>query len=431
MIFIGVMFRILKHYNINLPYDGISPDVNCAKLRLDPIDVAGSIRLKKLIKMRELKLSKDLLALTCVTVFTCLIVTAIVLEDTITAKKWKPHLQELIRSSILRPVPKSEIKSFSKYFAVPKSGGSCRAIFNAKRLSAFFKRPETTNLPEIDRVLELIEEYGQHWIVGDWRHFFHQIRLETEVSKFFGIECGGDTFCWSTLPMGFSHSPHLAQTVAWCILLEAAFRAELVAPEQYQDLVNTPSFVILKDNQGVLLVWYDNVLALFRNVSARDKYYTALLEVTGTGENGVNCIWRNLERFSLSSMGPNRSPSGPPVRPIYLGMEFSRGTPKRDRHGNLRDSVQWRHDPGRLERWTDLTTINPRATPRVIARAVGVLLWDATVTRRPLCEESAVIDELRGAADRVHETGWDGVPAQNWSPETISRLEDATKMLNP
>ena len=117
-------------------------------------------------------------------------------------------------------------------------------------------------------------------------------------------------------------------------------------------------------------------------------------------------------------------------------MEFT--TTKRDRDGNQR--VQWRHDPSRLERWKDLKALPRDITPRVIQRAVGVLIWDATISCRPLFEEENAINMLRIAAHHVLQArckklpkAWDTVIENAWMKydKELTYLQDrVTEVIN-
>jgi hypothetical protein len=46
------------------------------------------------------------------------------------------------------------------------------------------------------------------------------------ISEYFGIICGNRSYRWTCLPMGWSYSPSIAQSAAWTVLLEAAYRAK-------------------------------------------------------------------------------------------------------------------------------------------------------------------------------------------------------------
>ena len=115
-----------------------------------------------------------------------------------------------------------------------------------------------------------------------------------------------------------------------------------------------------------------------------------LIEVCEEAE--FNIKLKNLDCYNMAKCGEERE-----ELPVFLGMQFS--TTKRDRAG--KQHVQWRHDPSRLPRWHDLQEFPPMLSYRTVARAVGVLLWDATISARPLYEEELAIGLLIHAAAGV------------------------------
>jgi hypothetical protein len=96
--------------------------------------------------------------------------------------------------------------------------------------------------------------------------------VASSIAEYFGIICERKQYCWKTL----SHSQRIAQSAAWIILLEAAFRGKLASPDQFQNLYSTPTYVLLKS--GFCIVWYDNIIAGF-NSDCRDIFKKKLLEV--------------------------------------------------------------------------------------------------------------------------------------------------------
>ena len=171
-----------------------------------------------------------------------------------TNTKWVPHLEKLTACGLLLEWPRTRLRGYAKYFAVPKGEDTARAIVNLRGLSQRMKPPATTNLPEIETVLKLISSTDSppHILTADFRHFFHQFRVLETISEFFGIVCGSKSFRWTCLPMGWSYSPKVAQTAGWVVLLEAAFRAKLAEPEDFKDLQNTPMYANIKN--GHMLV---------------------------------------------------------------------------------------------------------------------------------------------------------------------------------
>jgi hypothetical protein len=48
----------------------------------------------------------------------------------------------------------------------------------------------------------------------DLRHWFHQIKVDPELSRIFGLRDNEEYWEWATLPMGWSWSPAIAQVLA-------------------------------------------------------------------------------------------------------------------------------------------------------------------------------------------------------------------------
>jgi hypothetical protein len=256
------MYRIFKRYNMpSASYDGI-PEGDVHLRPLDPIGCAGCARTLDLYNCarsrRGLKFAEALRVILYLQAFLCLMLVEVEqLEKEHTSAKWKPHLDVLIGCGVLIDCPLAKMKYAARYFAVAKGETEARAIVNLRGLSRLMTPPTSTNLPEIETVLKMISE-STHLVIGDWRHFFHQFRVTDSISNYFGILCGSYTKKWTCLPMGWSHSPKTAQTAAWCLLLEAAFRANLASPEEFQDLHSTPTTARIRG--GTIAVWYDNVI---------------------------------------------------------------------------------------------------------------------------------------------------------------------------
>ena len=146
----------------------------------------------------------------------------------LTNAKYRTHIRGFSQPPdnrrLLTKVPAKLLKFCSTYFAVPKTETTSRAIFNGKRLSTYWPTPAPVNICDtatlIRKILETAERCKKLWItVGDFRHWFHQIPVNLELARHFGIALSpAETFLWRTLPMGWSHIPHIAQAIAWGVL---------------------------------------------------------------------------------------------------------------------------------------------------------------------------------------------------------------------
>ena len=421
------MHRILLKYSASAPYDGIP--CSASDLPLDDITCAGGLLIKELHRTaastRKLSFSHSLEMILRVDKFRAEIVNPLEEQKrttAVTSRKWKDHLQTLTESTVLRRARWSEIIHFSKYFAVPKMDEvTARAILNLRELSKLFKAPPPVNLPEIAEVLRGIAGGGLFWVVADWRHFFHQFRLIPGLWPFFGVQCGGDTYVWTTLAMGWSHSPRIAQCASWVIVLEACFRARLLDPASYTDLKNPPSYI---RSAGIFIViWYDNLLATFVKAEDRELFDTKVREVCGPAPKGFNCTWKHYNKYNLGAITTTMKSGWP----VYLGMEFATRPAKATREEDSRREIVWRHETSRIVRWADARCPDPDTwTARKWARAVGIRLWDATISSRPLCLEQVVINILKKVGAETQGQGhgrWDKIPGFAWAEDTVSELK--------
>lgn len=108
-------------------------------------------------------------------------------------------------------------------FPVPKPNGSQRLIIDARPANAVFQPPPPVSLP-LPPDLAAMEASGPFFIAGlDVADFFHRLRLPAAYQPYFalppvrGPDVGRtEEWVWpmcTTLPMGWSHSVFLAQTV--------------------------------------------------------------------------------------------------------------------------------------------------------------------------------------------------------------------------
>jgi len=277
------MFRLFKRYGVSAPYDGIVEAQSAAKLDLDKIDpkVAGGLRVAKIrgtARSRNLVFGQDVdLILSLIAFLSILNVTIEAPANAQTSEKWREHLRQLLPTTILQTFSMVALKFISKYFAVVKAGDppTARAILNLREFSKLCRSPNTVNLPEIWEVLIRIARGGAYWVVADWRHYFHQFRLNKDIWKYFGVVCGGMAYVWTCMAMGWSWSPRIAQVTSWVMILEACFRCKILKPEDYSHLENPPSYVETAD--VFIVVWYDNLFASFRNSSQRDEGHTGCM----------------------------------------------------------------------------------------------------------------------------------------------------------
>ena len=58
----------------------------------------------------------------------------------------------------------------------------------------------------------------------DFRHFFHEVGVSENLSRYFGVCIDGNYYRWRTMPMGFAFSPFCAKSIAWAAILYATIK---------------------------------------------------------------------------------------------------------------------------------------------------------------------------------------------------------------
>ena len=388
-------------------------------LPLDPISCAGQMRLKKVhecAKRLGLSFAED--AINLITDYDCFssILIDVLPPRVLTSKKWSRHIADLQMWRLVSQISASEARGYAKYFAVPKDKDCARAIFNGRELSKSFLAPPPVNLPRLNDVFEGLAD-KQFFVEADFRHFFHQLRMARMIQLSMCLGLGRKTYSWCTLPMGWSYSPHIAQSTSWVIICRALEKAKLLDKFDIAGLCACPRF--LKAEGIFSTVYYDNLIAGFANVVDRDAFYQALLSVCR--EWRVAFSGTGPRRYNAKNMGCNANPD---QHLTYLGIEFAYG--KRPRDGEA--ELCWRHDLEKIERWK-LARLKPDGpiSPRAIAQLLGCTIWDAMVRVSPLCELSEELEVFKSVSRAAALSGWD-TPVF-WPPAVVSLMNDRLDLI--
>ncbi len=130
---------------------------------LDPVDpeLAGGANIKKL-KNSLKKWPFAILGLLLISDLTTFIREVEPPESWATTRRatdvrWAEHFATLELFGLLRKT--SRARQVSGYFAIKKSSGGCKSIFNGKHFSNQCKTPLPTNLPDITRVLKGLSRF--------------------------------------------------------------------------------------------------------------------------------------------------------------------------------------------------------------------------------------------------------------------------------
>ena len=375
------------------PYDGENVDFydRLPSMELDPILVGGTSSLSVILVASRrftfiynavLMIAEDF---HCGNVFfkTALLPGERTFPRKVTATKWERHLNDLCKFKVIERQLCGSLLALSTYFAVPKNEFFARSIFNGRLLSAQFQVPPPVNLPFLPRTLKLMTTIvwecvdGISVCLGDLRHFFHQLLMHPSLWKFFGLLCNGKYYQWKTLPMGWSFSPYIAQSIAMLVMLHRE-KDELLLFDEV--LTQLPELLRPHDPsvQGFATVFYDNFFA----VSSNHQWSRAVFDR----------ITRNLKIFNLTMK------------------EWIFMTPKLLRHSSIRYlgaeikvtrkrvDDKWQYDcTWRIpdDKVIAITTCPNKMTARQAASCIGKVMWHHIMTMEPLVTIHALIDVLR------------------------------------
>lgn len=341
-----------------------------------------------------------------------------------TASKWRTHLELLESWKVISWATRTTALFINGYFAVAKSCGKlARAIFNGRSFSSLCSTPPTVNLPDVAELLKALSDAfaGRRFsfLCADLRHWFFQFPLEDKIRSFFGMRID-DQFCrFNVLPMGFSFSPYIAQSVGWLIIIESLRRSGIDI-SSLQGATQLPSYIKLAQGNEVILIalWYDN-LGFWCTSENRTMSFAKHFRATCSD---FNVIIKELHSYTTKEMeliGEREDPKDAfdevpaskdetsPKKPIaaYLGMEIGwrqvRINPKRH---EIR--FEWRHALSRRVRWWN-SIKNLPSTCRSIAHLVGITVWHCHMRLDPLVHVKSSIDILRNSV-RIKRT-WDTV----------------------
>lgn len=328
--------------------------------------------------------------------------------------KYLGHFKDLAHENclLLEECKQELIKFFSTYFSVPKDDVFDRSIFNGRLLSTFTDVPPPVNLADVPRVISemrvLADQLGVGFnvIVGDLRHWFHQLELSLESSRYFGLAINDETgaqrfFRYRGLPMGWSWSPCIAQAAAWIFL---AFSEE--DEIQYLDLKGleaSPMFVYIHDKAGNRIgfatIYYDNYLiccgddSITQILNDRLKRNAAIFNI----EIKVHKMW---SKQSLIIKDQTDKSTATPMD--FLGVEFG-FTRQRGRKANGMALI-WRQKKPQDPTAHGLAD-GPR-TPREISSTVGRVIYSELLKLRGLGAISEVIDILRRVSSSAYRSSW-------------------------
>ena len=438
--------------------DDAPEDLASGPPKLDPIDVAGQLNRNKLTA-----------AARCLAIAPLIFAALIICDTTAfdkfciapgqspfgiggpTAHEWLTTAKLLAKWDVLEPLTHVAVLCFATIFTVAKGAEKLRFIVDCRPLNAICNRPPPVCLPSIIEVLAKAR-HARVVVLGDLRHFFHQIGLPVDTRRYFGVRVKGENngapssyFRCKTLPMGFAWSPYLAQAVSLTMLLHTEPLEKEIFKRPPEDTEKLPTYipVIWKGREvGFACVVYDNY-CVFLDVD--DPALTAeIARRLVRNARLLNISWKELHSFRPGGIRtdilnpPMKRPREPaptpacpdpeddkPKLPVFLGVEIDLSIPP---NGEIR----WRHAPKRKTKLISLN-LHPK-TRREVAMVVGSVIWDGMVRLQRLGHWADIIDPLTNIGREIKtKRDWDSPPNDASSTAWLTRVqkwhEDA--MQNP
>ena len=364
------MWKICKGYSA---YDlGELKEIDASQLPLDPVEVAGSARLPRLLyhaqRLSILFAETALQLIMCPSTFMKMVEPHRITnydpgKARMVAEKWTDHFKTLLdendesppaeRRTLCARVNISRVLFVSTYFAIPKDPTVCRAIVNGRRFSEICNPPPRVNLPDLAWVLKLLVDVFANacpfMSIGDIRHWFHQLSIHHEIARWFALRLSKDEFVvWKRLAMGWSWSPYIAQCIAFLIILIVLKELDEDISE-YVNLVIPPPVIILRNKNGatiaVIALWYDNI-GLFTTASAlNDKFFNGLYRFCSQDSLGCGVVLKIWQLFGHRNLSISNDKEKYPF-PGYVGVEFAW-----QRNLESIQQLSRRVEQKRLERW--------------------------------------------------------------------------------
>lgn len=342
-----------------------------------------------------------------------------------TPPRWENHFMQLMAFGLLRRAAIGTCMLFATYFAVAKSDGTGRSIFNGKKLSkTFFAPPPPVCLPDLAELLKVISAAFSDCrrlflLTGDWRHWFHQIAFNPEIAPFFSLsmktkERGRECFHWTSIPMGWSWSPFLAQAIGYLLIIVALAEIGLEVTASIRNSSSPPPYILLRSAGSTIFIclWYDNVLFITDDGDLSKRFFSKF-SVVCRRFRAVFKHWTEFRGSHLLTRNiPNIPSAGASPLPLYLGLQFALSSKRnRDQPGSV--TLTWRPDPEKKARWLSAIEEGEMAagsklgvSPRAVLQIIGRVMWFHHISLRPLLEISDVIEKTRVCATVAAAHGW-------------------------
>ena len=407
------LWVLLKRIGYNgHTYDGAM--LECTTAPLDPIEVGVVDRSRIRKAMRRFPvLARGFERICTVEAFKELLCEDVIKHVVWTKNVYAEHFLLLESWRMIRETTLDSLLSVCSYFAVPKTSSSSRSIVNGKRFSCLCVVPPPVNIPSIVDVLRRLNSALRscnriHIVHGDLRHFFHSIALAEGIERFFGLAMAHRFYAWLRLPMGWSHSPHVAQCLAWLLLVHCEGGEPALFELDVFDGEHLPTFLPLAGGRlGFACITYDNYFCCSSQSEIADAVSRR--------------IQRNAKLFRMTIKEHfHSSPKSLRSGIIYLGLEIRTSLKRRKAEAD-ETALEWRIDSRKI------TPVLTFATRREIASTIGKCLYRYFTTGQPLALQPAAL-ELIGILRRVaakqtpNQVQWDArIVLEEESAEILKR----------
>lgn len=340
-------------------------DSYAAGVALDeiPKDLPGCLRTKQLLGITTLKCAQE------------------AIKDLIQADRvaafWEPresgsailtdeehidHLKTLNEAGVIA-FDHVGILHWSRYFPILKSNGLARAIFDCRDFNKCCKDAPYLNLLRIDVLLSMLSaenwsEFFMHQF--DLRHNFYQLGVSEELSRHFGVQCGGIVGRCVCVPMGWKRAPYCCLSINYAMCVAGMGKhlhvripdAANASPPAYLEIMNASG-----ERVGWIFVWYDNICIFSKDAKI--------------GMDWVLHIRKQLLRFKAYVKQDELSN-------VFLGLRFMTS------EGHL----YWTHAD--LAKYQN-AWVSYDSSRRDIAHSIGIVLWDKAVSGIPWWEIKDVL----------------------------------------
>ena len=150
-------------------------------------------------------------------------------------------------------------------------------------------------------------------ILGDLRHYFHQIGLPENAKKYFAAKCDSKFYRSNTLLMGGSWSPHLAQCLSLLLLVHREPMQSPLFDESFRSSERIPTYIPVTWRGkcvGFACIVYDN-FGIFLDVDDEDLNIALATRMVNNAKH-FGIVWKELHKFNA---GGSRNILTPPNKP--------------------------------------------------------------------------------------------------------------------